>query len=202
AFIELNNTYKLSDKLTSTKPLTGKTVVKNVNEQNFLKRFESICLAKGLVYNKQDLINFHTAMKTQSMVILSGMSGIGKSKLVQCYYETFNYDIDTNNTDYSKFLFVPVIPFWQDDSDLIGYLDTLNHIYRPGESGLIDFIIEASQNQNELYIVCFDEMNLAKVEHYFSQFISILEREQKQRVLKLYNKETSGRVFNQLSYPS
>lgn len=169
------------------------------DETEFIDYFANICLNKGLYYAKKDLINFHTAMKTNSFVILSGMSGTGKSKLVQCYYEAINNGEKTQN----RLLFIPVKPSWQDDSDLLGYLDTVNNIYRPGDTGLVDFIREANEKENrdECYIVCLDEMNLSKVEHYFSQFLSILEREPKQRKLNLYNSERKGKVYNQNDYP-
>lgn len=99
-------------------------------------------------------------MKTDGMVILSGLSGTGKSKLVTEYATALKANIR----------FVPVRPFWADDSDLLGYADTVNNIYRPGDSGLIDTLIDAQDNDKSLFIVVFDEMNLARVEHYFSQF--------------------------------
>ena len=57
--------------------------------------------------------------------------------------------------------------------------------------------MEACQerNKNKLYIVCFDEMNLARVEHYFSQFLSILEMPEKSRVLRLYSSEYESRLY-------
>lgn len=172
--------------------------IEKIEEDKFLDLFEEVCLKKGLVYSLQDLYNFHTAMKTQGLVILSGMSGTGKSQLVQCYYDALYHGINNNN---KNFLFVPVRPFWQDDSDLLGYLDTLNGIYRSGESGLVDFIIEANKNEDECYIVCLDEMNLARVEHYFAQFLSVLERDPNHRYIQLYNSTFGGRVFNENQYP-
>lgn len=177
----------------------AKESVENLDEAKFLSVFEETCIEKGLIYSTKDLYNFHTAMKTKSFVILSGMSGTGKSQLVQCYYEAV---YKQKKVDYSNFLFIPVRPFWQDDSDLLGYLDTLNGIYRSGESGLVDFILESNKNEKECYIVCLDEMNLARVEHYFSQFLSILEREPDQRIIQLYNPKLEGRVYNQNQYPS
>lgn len=181
--------------------------IEDTDELEFLKDFENVCKSKGLVYEPQDLYNFHTAIKTQSFVILAGMSGTGKSKLVECYFEALNYhgkNKEMTSEEAKRMLFIPVRPFWQDDSDILGYLDTLNGIYRPGDSGLIDFILESNKEENkkECYIVCLDEMNLARVEHYFSQFLSILEREPENRVIQLYNPTLHGRVYNENQYPS
>jgi len=187
-------------------PLKSKIKLEDQDEDKFLMVFKEVALSKGLSYNMEDLINFHTAMKTQSFVILAGMSGTGKSRIVQCYHEALNkyaggnkYNAQSNR---SKLLFVPVRPFWQDDTDLLGYLDTLNGIYRPGETGLVDFIYESQRNPEECYIICLDEMNLARVEHYFSQFLSILEREPSKRVISLYNEKLNGRIYNQNDYPA
>ena len=183
----------------------SKPKIEDINELEFLNVFQEVALSKKLSYKISNLNNFHTAMKTQSFVILSGMSGTGKSKIVQCYHEALNKFANKSkksfSTKKSKLLFIPVRPFWQDDSDLLGYLDSSQGIYRPGESGLVDFIKEANENPDECYIVCLDEMNLAKVEHYFSQFLSVLERDVIDRYINLYNEKLSGRIYNQNDYP-
>lgn len=183
----------------------SKPKIEDINETEFLNIFEEVALSKRLAYKPSNLNNFHTAIKTQSFVILAGMSGTGKSKIVQCYHEALNKFANKTNssstTKISKLLFVPVRPFWQDDSDLLGYLDNAQGVYRPGESGLVDFIKEANENPDECYIVCLDEMNLAKVEHYFSQFLSVLERDVKDRYINLYSEKLSGRIYNQNDYP-
>lgn len=186
-------------------PQNSKPKIEDINEIEFLEVFREVALSKKLSYKHSDLNNFHTAMKTQSFVVLAGMSGTGKSRIVQCYHEALNKFANksskSSTTKKSKLLFVPVRPFWQDDSDLLGYLDSSQGIYRPGESGLVDFIKEANENPDECYIVCLDEMNLAKVEHYFSQFLSILERDINDRYINLYNDKINGRVYNQNDYP-
>lgn len=187
-------------------PQITKPKIEDVNEIEFLNVFEEVALSKKLLYKPLDLHNFHTAMKNKSLVILAGLSGTGKSRIVQCYHEALNKFANKdhiNSTEKnSKLLFVPVRPFWQDDTDLLGYLDSSQGIYRPGESGLVDFMIEAKENPDECYIVCLDEMNLAKVEHYFSQFLSVLEREPSDRWINLYSEKLNGRVYNQNDYPS
>lgn len=193
--------------------IDGKTIqidnvkqkIEDISEKEFLDCFKEVALSKELSYKPADLSNFHTAIKTQGFVILAGLSGTGKSQIVQCYHEALNRFANKNAKDYpsekSKLLFVPVRPFWQDDSDILGYLDSSQGIYRPGESGLVDFIKESNDNPDECYIVCLDEMNLAKVEHYFSQFLSVLERGPKDRIIHLYNDKLNGRVYNQNDYP-
>ncbi|MGD6816768.1 McrB family protein [Metabacillus sp. 113a] len=159
-------------------------------EYEFMVTFKRKCVESGLFYSEKDLYNFHASMKTGGLVILSGMSGTGKTKLVQCYMDSLGLQSDQR-------LFVPVRPSWQDDTDLLGYLDTMHNIYQPGDSGLVNFLIEAEKSfSTALHIVCFDEMNLARVEHYFSQFLSVLELEENKRFLPLYNEDAVSRTYN------
>lgn len=167
-----------------------------ISEHEFLSTYKSNLKAKNLVYDSKQIINFHTSIKTRKLVILSGPSGTGKTQLVFNYAESLGI-----NNSKSQFNLIPVKPSWTEDSDLIGYLDTINNIYRPSETGLIDTLIEANNNTDNIYVICFDEMNLAKVEHYFSQFLSVLELQGNERKLSLYNKEFIGRVFNADRYP-
>lgn len=165
------------------------------NEIIFMEKFISLCKQLNLYYEKTDLYNFHTAMKGDSLVILSGLSGTGKSQLVSAYAQALQLSEE-------QFHILPVRPFWQDDSDLIGYADTINSVYRPGDSGLVDILVAAQKEEEKLFLICFDEMNLAKVEHYFSQFLSILEMETGKRTLKLYNDELKNRLYNSSQFDS
>lgn len=200
-FIKLENDLKQIGepiKITNTIQDTKKTIEieetnSNMKEEQFINYFEQRCKALDLYYDKKDLYNFHTAMKTGNLVILAGMSGTGKSKLVQCYADALSLKKE-------QLLFVPVRPYWQDDADVIGYLDTLNNVYRPGDSGLVNLLDHALKNNDQMHIVCFDEMNIARVEHYFSQFLSVLEMDENKRVLRLYNDELEPRVFNSNIY--
>lgn len=156
----------------------------------------------GLFYNMKDMANFHTAVKCNHLVILSGLSGTGKSALVNVYAKALGITSSVQQ-DEKQLLFIPVRPFWNDDSDLLGYVDLVHMVYRASDSGFVDFLVRAQkeENQDKLFIVCFDEMNLARVEHYFSQFLSLLELPANQRELRLYDKQYSGRLYNSADYP-
>jgi len=165
-------------------------------EQRFMDYFVQVTREMGLQYYEKDLYNFHTAMKSNTLNIIAGMSGTGKSRLVQAYARAPGLDDD-------QFVIIPVRPSWTDDSDLIGYVDAMNMVYRPGDSGLINTLIQAQKEENrksKLYLICFDEMNLARVEHYFSQFLSVLEMEPQRRFLRLYNDDLTGRLYNTAQY--
>lgn len=166
-----------------------------VEEKIFINNFIKRTKDAGLVYDEKDLINFHTAMKSSNLVILSGMSGTGKSKLVQMYGEALGLDSSQLNI-------IPVRPSWCDDRDLLGYVDSIHNVYKPGDTSLIDTLVQADKNIDKIYIVCFDEMNLARVEYYFSQFLSILEMDGVNRKVKLYNSDLENKLYNADKYPS
>lgn len=166
----------------------------NLNEKDLIEQFELIAKNDGLFYDRKDLINFHTAMKTNQLVILSGMSGTGKSRLVSCYAKALGLA--------DEFKIIPVRPSWNDDSDLIGFVDSMHMVYRSGDTGFVDLLQSAGEeiNKDNLYIVCFDEMNLARVEYYFSRLLSILEMPEKSRILELYNSDMTGKLYNSSKY--
>ena len=115
----------------------------NEKEQEFLELLYSHTQDAGLIYRKENLINFHTSMKSSSLVILSGMSGTGKTKLVDLYSQSLGLKGE-------QLTVIPVSPSWTSDSDLIGYADTLNMVYRPGDSGLINALRKAEDDKDKL----------------------------------------------------
>ena len=108
-------------------------------------------------------------MTVSPLVILSGISGTGKSLLPRKFAKRTN----------SKFYAIPVQPQWSDNSDLFGFVPTLSPT-KFVEGKLIKALRDAHDNNDTLVIALIDEMNLAPVEHYFSDFLSVAEtRERK-----------------------
>ena len=192
-----------SEETTETPALVQEQTLEDVKElptekteAAILEFFRYHSQKSKLFYAPKDIVNFHTAIKTGNLVILSGMSGTGKSALVDTYAKALG--IGKNNV-----LIIPVRPSWNDDSDLLGYVDLIHMVYRPSDTGFIDKIVEASEggNKDKLYLICLDEMNLARVEHYFSQFLSILEKPAGSRELVLYDEQYDGLLYNSRRYP-
>lgn len=175
------------------------TTIKNDNL--IIKSMDYHSQRRNLFYAMNDFINFHTAIKCSNLVILSGLSGTGKSALVDIYARALGINYTPNPED-NRLLFIPVRPSWNDDADLLGYVDLVHMVYRASDTGFVNFLVKAQKEENKMFIVCFDEMNLARVEHYFSQFLSILERPVNQRELQLYDDQYSGRLYNSAEYPS
>lgn len=171
-------------------------VKEKVNTNSFIDEVQRVMEKEELIYDLKDFAKFDVAAKTSSIVILSGMSGTGKSRLVKVYSEALGVN------EYNGLKFIPVSPSWTDDADLLGYVDYQSNLYREADTELVSFLKEASEHKDRKYIVCFDEMNLAKVEHYFSQFISILENEVGDKTLNVYNAAFESKLYNSNIYPS
>lgn len=167
----------------------------NNSDDEVYNRFTTIVKDKyRYKYYDSDLITFHNSVKSNIFTILSGVSGLGKSKLASIYAES----LGIKNKE--QFNMVSVRPFWQDDADVLGFVNISNNCYQPGDSGIVDTLISASKNKDRLFIITLDEMNLSKIEHYFSQFLSVLEKDTNDRFLRLYN--PSLELDNSDSYPS
>lgn len=184
-------------------PLSDASGVKNEeeleiaksSEEKFLDSFFAVTQKSCLCYDKKDLVNFHVCVKSSLLTILAGMPGTGKTQLALSYAEAM--DMNPNN---ETLLFLPISPSYTEPADILGYLNHSNSLYMPSETKLVDLLIHAERNPDQMHMVIFDEMNLAQIEHWFSPFISILEVEENVRKLQLYNRNT--RCFNDSYYPS
>lgn len=123
--------------------------------------------SKGFYYTKEEIINLFLSLKTKPFVILSGISGTGKTKVIHWLAESVGAT-EKNG----RFTLIPVRPDWNDGSDLLGYVDIKGE-FKPGP--LTKVVLEAEQNKEDPYFVLLDEMNLARVEHYFSDVLSVME---------------------------
>lgn len=171
----------------------AKKLPKPFTEGDLLARLKEAAENDGLLYAEKDLFHFHISMKSSRLVILAGKSGIGKSGLVRLYGRALGLPE-------SQVRFLPVRPSWMDDGDVLGYVDMKNMVYRSADTGLAELLIDAAAHPEKQYIVCFDEMNLARVEHYFAQFISVLEKED-HPMIRLYNPSLAPRLYNSEKYP-
>ncbi len=159
--------------------------IENNGELEMLTSFEKNVINSNLCYDFKDLINLHICAKSTPLTILAGMSGTGKTQLALQYAKMLDAQEVNGNL-----LFIPVSPSFTEPDDVLGYLNPNNGMYVPADTGLVDFLIEAQNNNNKMYIVIFDEMNLSQIEYWFSPFISILEKEGDSRYLTLYNKKS------------
>jgi predicted nucleic acid-binding Zn-ribbon protein len=142
------------------------------NEADAIKRVERRLRAKGLDYPERTLRAFHTAMKvneTTQMAVLAGISGTGKSQLPRQYAAGMGIG----------FLQVPVQPRWDSPQDLMGFYNYIEGKFRPTDMARALWALDELNNddaeQDRMMMILLDEMNLARVEYYFSDFLSRLE---------------------------
>jgi hypothetical protein len=143
------------------------------NEADAIHRVERRLRAKGLDYPSRTLRAFHTAMKvneTTQMAVLSGISGTGKSQLPRQYAAGMGIG----------FLQVPVQPRWDSPQDLMGFYNYIEGKFRPTDMARALWALDVVNNkenavEDRMMMILLDEMNLARVEYYFSDFLSRLE---------------------------
>lgn len=121
--------------------------------------------------------SFITAIKTKPFLLLAGISGTGKSRIVR---ELARACWDEDSIEYKaqkpkNFEMVQVKPNWHDSTELIGYISRVSGepIFVAGD--FLKFIVKAWENIDVPYFLCLDEMNLAPVEQYFAEFLSVIE---------------------------
>ena len=130
-----------------------------------LEHIETYIEQKGFNFKKSEIINFYLSLKTKPFVILAGISGTGKTQLPRLFAEAIGMSKD-------QVIQIPVRPDWTDASDLIGYTSLQgNFISKP----LTEAIIKAKEDITKPHFFILDEMNLARVEHYFADFLSVIE---------------------------
>ena len=120
---------------------------------------------------------FITAIKSKPFLLLAGISGTGKSRIVR---ELARACWEEDSEEYKaqkprNFEMVQVKPNWHDSSELIGYVSRVSGepVYVAGD--FLKFVAKAWEEPNVPYFLCLDEMNLAPVEQYFAEYLSVVE---------------------------
>lgn len=153
-----------------------------IDEATFLAQFQRVVERRGFFFHPEDLLNFHVCVKIGGLCVLAGPSGTGKSSLPRLYAEALGWK--------NRYLQVPVRPDWLDDRDFLGAYNALARRFEPATAGVADHLIAAMLAQQrglgDIYLISLDEMNLARVEHYFAQFLSILECPPEERKITLF----------------
>ena len=140
-----------------------------------LNRLQKSLEVSGTIFSKRTIHAFHTSLKTavvSPLTVLAGISGTGKSMLPQSYAETMGM----------SFLKIPVQPRWDGPQDLFGFYNYIEKRFKATELARALVHMDphnwpqlAERNKNRILLVLLDEMNLARVEYYFSEFLSRLE---------------------------
>lgn len=131
---------------------------------------------KILVNDIETYRSFITAIRSKPFLLLAGISGTGKSRIVRefAFKSCPEYLQDKSGTTPGNYCMIEVKPNWHDSTELLGYYSRL------GKAGyqftkFVKFLVKAKMFPTVPFFVCLDEMNLAPVEQYFAEILSILE---------------------------
>lgn len=116
----------------------------------------------GLYYDISDIRRFIANLGVSHILVMQGMSGTGKTSLAYAFGEFIG----------NPSVIVPIQPMWKERTDMVGYYNEFTG--RFNETLLLQKMYEASYSK-DIYITVLDEMNIARVEYYFAEFLSLLE---------------------------
>lgn len=141
---------------------------------------------QDILYPRHVIENYLTLIRSNDLIILAGDSGSGKTNLVQSFAKAVG----------GVAKIIPVKPNWTSSEDLLGYYNPLEKKYLA--TPFLEALIEAQQNPEVPYFICLDEMNLARVEYYFADFLSKLESRDSIPEIQLYSDDESAHVLSEL----
>lgn len=130
---------------------------------------------QGVLYTRAQLLDFMTLLRTHDLIVLAGDSGSGKTSLVKSFAQAVG----------GRCTIVPVKPNWTGSDDLLGYYNPIERRYHPSQFLLA--LLEAAREPQVPHFICLDEMNLARVEYYFADFLSLLETRSQAPWIHLYS---------------
>lgn len=167
------NKYKEFLKFKKESSVIEKTLKKKIkdNVKFDINLFIENILESGLIFSDILINRFVSSLLTKPFVLLTGLSGSGKTKIAQSFVQWIC-------EDKSQYKIIPVGADWTNREPLLGYPNGLSkEEYITPDSGALNLIIRAAkiENANKPYFLILDEMNLSHVERYFADFLSIME---------------------------
>lgn len=149
------------------------------NESNAIKKTQTTSAGLFDMSTSDKYYNILTALRTKPFLLLAGISGTGKSRIVRelAFKSCPEFLRDVDGTTPGNYCMIEVKPNWHDSSELLGYYSHISKEYQ--YTNFIKFLVKAMMFPDVPFFVCLDEMNLAPVEQYFAEFLSVLETRKK-----------------------
>ena len=165
----IEDTHAASGQVREPKPGYAAALPSALTETRLLRTLEEFALGLGFTFPASRLRSYYVALKTRPFVILSGVSGTGKTRMAELFAEAMT------GLSPQQFRLIPVRPDWNDSTALFGYQNVLASRYV--STPFLDIVRRAGlpENRQRAFFVCLDEMNLARVEHYLADYLSALE---------------------------
>lgn len=166
------------------------------NQDQMIQWVKSGGLAQTLLHNRVRLITetslattvpqgefvheyarYLTALRTKPFMLLAGISGTGKSRIArQIAKACWAADNEERTKQVpSNFCMIQVKPNWHDSTELLGYVSRISETPEYVTGKFLPFVAKAWENLEVPYVLCLDEMNLAPVEQYFAEYLSVIE---------------------------
>ncbi len=150
---------------------------KITNLKDFCDDFQSFCATidkEPLYYDISDIRAFIANLGTSKLMILQGMSGTGKTSIAIAFEKYVGNVLEP----------IAIQPMWKEKSDLVGYFNEFTKKFN--ETLLLNELYH-SRLDNRIYIIILDELNIARIEYYFADFLSRLEVNEEQRYIEIVN---------------
>jgi len=165
-------------------PFTDLTLPKLVNHViDYAKHSK-----ERLSYGPVEIKTFVAGLAASKLSILQGLSGTGKTSLPKIFMEAVDGICDL----------VAVESSWRDKNELLGYYNEFNKKYTP--KSFIQFLYKAGLNRDVPCFIVLDEMNLSRIEYYFSDFLSLMESRENARFIKLFDVQLYPDIDDRTDY--
>ena len=164
-------------------------VLTETSLHNTIEKLEKVANSFRPRSNKQTIMSpsevsdakktYLTALRTKPFMLLAGISGTGKSRIVRKLAQATTTQQYANDSDRwndnrpENFELIQVKPNWHNSMDVVGFYSNISKKYE--FTPFVEFIVKAWQHTDTPYFLCLDEMNLAPVEEYFAEFLSAIE---------------------------
>lgn len=142
---------------------TDKSTAASLSLKEIAEKAHAALVTSGGIYTPELIRDFTVLLATADLIVLAGSSGSGKTSLCREYARV------TGGVCHV----IPVKPNWTSADDLLGFYSPIEKRFLT--TPFLNALIEAQQDPNRLHIICLDEMNLARPEYYFADFLSVLE---------------------------
>lgn len=157
-----------------------------------LNQFENSTKKVGLTFSKALITRFCASLLTKRFLILTGLTGSGKTKIAQSFAE---WICETE----MQYKIIPVGADWTNREPLLGYPNGLeDKKYVLPDNGALELIINATKNPKLPFFMILDEMNLSHVERYFADFLSVMESDKN---ILLYSGDKRGEIPQEIEWP-